>query len=90
MAVNLEDPGGSGKYLFAPSPLSFKVGEAVNFTLNAETELHTFTVEELEIDNCADAGQTVTFSFTFDKAGSYRLFCIPHWSLGMETTITIQ
>ena len=90
VAVNLEDPGGSGKYLFAPSPLSFKVGETVNFTLTAESELHTFTVDELDINCSVDAGETVTFSFTFDKARTYRLFCIPHESEGMETKITVQ
>ena len=90
VTVNLEDPGGSGKYLFAPSPLSFKVGEAVNFTLTGETEPHTFTIDELDIDCSVDAGETVTFSFTFDEADTYRLYCIPHWSLGMETKITVQ
>lgn len=88
--VKLQDPGASGKYQFAPAKLSFKVGEAVNFKLMAETEFHTFTADDLKIDQSVDAGQTVEFSHTFDKAGTFKLYCIPHESLGMVGEITVQ
>jgi plastocyanin len=31
-----------------------------------------------------------TFSHTFDVAGTYKYFCIPHESLGMLGTVTVQ
>lgn len=89
-AIVNEDPGGSGTYKFNPSELTFAVGETVDFTLTAETELHNFTVEELSIDKDVDSGQQVTFSHTFEKAGTYRLICIFHEANGMVGMITVK
>ena len=83
-----EDVGGSGAYAFNPSSLSFSVGEAVTFTLTAETEFHTFTVEDLDIDQSLEAGETQKFNFTFDKAGTFSLICLAHPQ--MTGTITVQ
>ena len=88
--VKLNDPGGSGRYVFAPAKLSFKVGDTVNFKLVSESEFHTFTADDLKIDQSVDANQTVEFSHTFDKAGTFKLYCIPHESLGMVGEITVQ
>ena len=85
-----QDIGGSGKYQFNPKELSFSVGESIDFEVTAETEFHTFTVDDLEIDEALSGGETITFSYTFDKAGTFRLYCIPHEALGMEGTITVQ
>lgn len=90
LGVALKDPGGSGQYAFDPSKLSFKVSDSISFTLRSETEFHTFTSDGLGIDQAVDAGQAVTFSFTFTKPGTYRLICIPHESLGMVGTITVS
>ena len=74
-AVSLQDPGGSGAYLFDPSELTFSVGETVTFTLSSETEFHTFTVtdDSIDIDVDVDGGATQTVSFTFDQAGTFEL-----------------
>ena len=90
--VNVEnqDPGGTGEYKFSPDRFNFSVGEKVQFNISAETEFHTFTVDELDIDVSLDGGDTDSLIFTFDKPGEYRLYCIPHESLGMEATITVK
>ena len=88
--VNLEDPGGSGKYLFDPDGLTFNVGDVIAFTLTAETEFHTFTVDDLDIDEAVDARDSIRFSFTFDQPGTYDLICIPHETQGMVGTITVR
>ena len=90
VSVNLEDPVGSGSYRFDPSAFKFRAGEAVDFILTSETAFHTFTVDELAIDVGVDPGQTIPFSFVFDKPGTYRLFCVPHESRGMAGTITVE
>lgn len=90
VSVNLEDLGGSGAYTFDPSEFSFDVGDTVAFTLCAETEFHTFTVGDLEIDVDVDGGKTERLIYTFDKAGTYDLICIPHQALGMVGTITVE
>ena len=88
--VSLKDIGGSGKYTFDPAELSFDVGDTVTFTLASETEFHTFTVGDLDIDEVVDAGETVSFTYTFVKAGTFELICIPHEANGMVGTITVK
>ena len=84
------DVGGSGVYAFDPKEFTFSVGDSVEFTVTAETEFHTFTVDELGIDEVVLGGETITFTYTFDEAGEFKLFCIPHQSLGMVGTITVR
>jgi plastocyanin len=88
--VKLKDPGGTGAYAFDPDGLTFSTGDCVEITIEAETEFHTFTVGDLGIDQSADGGETVTFTFTFAEAGEFGLICVPHESLGMVGTITVQ
>ena len=88
--IKLRDDKGSGSYAYSPAEFIFKVGEIVNFVMTSETELHTFTVDDLNIDQSIDAGETVEFSFKFDKPGTYPLICIPHETQGMIGKITVQ
>tara|TARA_B100000470_G_scaffold103156_1_gene79655 strand:+ start:260 stop:745 length:486 start_codon:yes stop_codon:yes gene_type:complete len=88
--IKLRDDKGSGSYAYSPAEFTFKVGEIVNFVMTSETELHTFTVDDLNIDQSIDAGETVEFSFKFDKPGTYPLICIPHETQGMIGKITVQ
>jgi len=88
--VENQDPGGSGSYVFAPNDLTFNVGDNICFTVNAETEFHTFTVDALGIDVSLDPRTTETFNHTFGEAGLFELICIPHQALGMVGTITVQ
>ena len=88
--VRLRDEAGSGAYLFDPGELTFSVGDSINFVIESETEFHTFTVEELEIDAAADAGESVEFNFKFDRAGTFQIVCIPHETQGMVGTITVR
>lgn len=90
VAVMLEDPGGSGEYIFDPSEFTFSAGEAVTFNLTSETEYHTFTVDDLGIHVDVDADTTETLTHTFSESGTYELICIPHETLGMTGTITVQ
>jgi plastocyanin len=90
VTVTNQDPGGSGSYAFDPSELTFSVGEKVEFKITAESEFHTFTVDDLGIDIAIDGGETETLTFTFDKPGEYELVCIPHQAQGMTGTITVK
>ena len=90
LIVKLEDPGGSGSYTIEPSEFVFDAGETVTFALTSETEFHNFVVDELGIDQSVEAGETVEFTFAFNKPGTYSLICVPHETLGMVGTITVQ
>ena len=68
-------------YLYEPANLTFKVGEKITFKITSETEFHTFTIDELDIYETADAGESYEFTITFETAGTYRLYCVPHETL---------
>ena len=88
--VENRDIGGSGEYEFVPDEFNFKVGETITFEMSAETEYHTFTVDELGIDEDMDAGETITFSYTFDRAGEFEIICVPHQAFGMTGVIVVE
>ena len=88
--VSLQDPGGTGAYVFNPADLTFSVGDTISFSLTSEKEFHTFTVDDLGIDENVNAETTVDLTFTFDTAGTFELICVPHQALGMVGTITVQ
>ena len=84
------DPAGTGKYEFSRTDFQFKVGETVEFTISAETEFHTFNVDELGIDKSLSGGETITFTHTFNKAGEFKLYCVPHEANGMIGKIVVE
>ena len=90
LTVNLEDPAGGGAYRFSPSELGLDAGQTVTLTLTSGKELHTFTVDALEIDETVEADATVTFVFNFEEPGNYELICRIHQSLGMVGTIAVR
>ena len=61
----------------------------MTFTLIAETEFHTFTVDDLDIDVSLDPDSPQTFTHTFDTPGTFKLICIPHEIQGMVGSITV-
>ena len=77
-------------YFYEPANLTFKVGEKITFKITSETEFHTFTIDELDIYETADAGESYEFTITFETVGTYRLYCVPHETLGMIGEVTIQ
>ena len=88
--VENQDIGGSGEYKFVPDEFNFELGETVTFKMSAETEFHTFTVDELDIDEEMDAGETITFTYTFNRAGRFEITCIPHQAFGMTGMIVVE
>ena len=88
--VENQDIGGSGEYKFVPSEFKFEAGQTVTFEMSAETEFHTFTVDDLDIDASMDAGETITFTYTFNRPGTFELICIPHQAFGMKGAIVVE
>ena len=87
--VTLQDTEVSGAYGFSPAELTFNVGDEITFVLTSEATLHTFTVDDLGINEDIFSMQTHTFTHVFDRPGVFKLICIPHEALGMVGTITV-
>jgi len=78
---------------YNPDTLTVKVGTTVTW-VNQDGYAHTVTSGTSPSDRSGlfDSGNINgggTFSFTFDKAGTYDYFCIPHFSLGMIGKIIV-
>lgn len=77
---------------FEPASLAVKVGTKVTWT-SAPGEFHSVDSGEPGSPSGgplkAPMGFT-TYSYTFDKAGTYKYFCTPHASLGMTGEVVVS
>jgi plastocyanin len=88
---------------FDPDTVTITKGGTVTWT-NSSTMMHSVTDDPAKAANKADAllpdggaawdsgilNPGATFTHTFDVAGTYKYFCVPHEALGMLGTITVQ
>ncbi len=84
------DPGGSGQYVFDPSDVTVYIGETVVLQLSGETERHSFVIDEFEIDEEYDPGESTTVELQFNTAGTFRMYCRIHQDKGLEGTFTVR
>jgi cytochrome c oxidase subunit 2 len=62
-------------HAFAPSGISVNRNDLVKITFTASDMPHSFTIDDYRIVKRAGAGQTVTFEFRADKAGTFTFYC---------------
>ena len=77
-------------YVFTPDTYDLELGKTYTLDFQAVGEFHTFTVDELGINIFINAGETVQQDITPSVAGSFKLYCVPHESLGMVGAITVS
>ena len=77
-AIVARDAGGSGAYEFDPPAFFVGAREPLVLTLQSETEAHTFTVEDLDIDEQIPAGGANEVELTFTQSGSFSFACSIH------------
>ena len=63
------------RYAFSPSTLTVNRNDLIKITFTAQDIAHSFTVEGYRIMKRAGAGQTVTFEFRADQAGTFEFYC---------------
>ena len=73
-------------FAFDPPTVTIKVGESVTWT-NQDSVSHTVDADNGEFTS-NDLANGATFSFTFDKAGSYPYHCSIHPT--MKGTVVVQ
>jgi plastocyanin len=71
---------------FDPATVTIKAGESVTWT-NQDAMNHAVTADNGEFKS-SDLGQGATFTFKFDKAGTYAYHCSIHPS--MKATVVVQ
>jgi plastocyanin len=73
-------------FAFSPASITVKVGESVTWT-NQDSATHTVTADNGEFKS-ADIAAGATYTFKFDKAGTYPYHCSIHSS--MKGTVVVQ
>ncbi len=63
------------RYAFSPATLTVNRNYLIKITFTAQDIAHSFTVEGYRIMKRAGAGQTVTFEFRADQAGTFPFYC---------------
>ena len=73
-------------FAFAPDPLAVAVGTKVTWT-NKDSFAHTATADDATVFDSGNLNKDKTFSYVFDKIGTYTYKCAIHNS--MTGTITV-
>ncbi|MBI4311671.1 MAG: cupredoxin domain-containing protein [Chloroflexi bacterium] len=77
-------------YTWVPNKLDLKVGQEYTVEIAAPKEFHTFTINDLGVNIIVNPGQAMTQKFTPTKAGTFKLSCLPHESLGMVGEVVVS
>jgi plastocyanin len=73
---------------FQTTSLEGVAGEISVFVENQDATLHTFTIEELDVDLDIPASKSARVTFEAEP-GTYRFFCVPHEG-DMEGTLVVN
>ena len=63
------------RYEFTPDRIVVDQNDLVKIAFTAEDIPHSFTIDAYRIAKRAGAGQTVTFEFRADQAGTFPYYC---------------
>ena len=73
---------------FRETSLEAGAGEVSVFVDNKDGTLHTFTIDELDVDLDIPASTSSRVTFEAD-AGTYQFYCVPH-EADMKGTLTVE
>ena len=65
----------ASKYRFDPPRIEVTQDDLVRIELKTADIAHSFTIDGYRIAKRVGAGQTVTFEFRADRAGTFRFYC---------------
>ena len=63
------------KYAYAPARIEVSQDDLVKITVHSDDIPHSFTIDAYRISKRVGAGQTVTFEFRADQAGTFPIYC---------------
>ncbi len=82
---------GADDFYFEPAQLAAQAGETVTVRVaNEGAAPHTFTIDELNVDQVLNPGQEATVTFTPSQAGTLAFYCRFHRGQGMEGSLTVS
>lgn len=75
---------------YQPVTIEAEEGEISIFVDNEDATLHTFTIDELDVDLDVPASKSARVTFDAEPGRTYEFFCVPHESEGMEGTLRVE
>ena len=63
------------KYSFTPGRIEVNQDDLVKITLHSEDIAHSLTIDAYRIAKRVGGGQSVTFEFRADQAGTFPIYC---------------
>ena len=73
---------------FTDTSIDAQSGEVSVFVDNADGTLHTFTIDELNVDLDIPASKSARVTFQAEP-GTYEFYCVPHHE-DMKGTLTVR
>jgi plastocyanin len=80
------DVGPGGELVFSPAEVTIQPGDTIKWTWRSDHHSVTSTTNLFDTD-VRNSG--FTFSFTFNNAGTYNYYCIPHGGFGMQGIVNV-
>ncbi len=79
-------------YGFSPQTIRVKLGDVVNINLVSDDSPHTFTIDELGVNQQFTWGKDTTVTFTASKKGTFQFYCaVPgHRENGQVGTLIVE
>ncbi|GAB3684055.1 hypothetical protein GCM10028857_12550 [Salinarchaeum chitinilyticum] len=89
-AVSVDVGAGSNGYQFGPPAIAVDSGTTVTWEWTGEGQAHNVVAEDGPFDSGdPQAGDDVTFEYTFESTGTYRYICVPHQTTGMVGAVHV-
>lgn len=78
-------------FLFQPAELTAEAGDTLTVEVENQGNVpHTFTIDELSVDEVLSPGQSVTVSLTPTQAATLSFYCRFHRDRGMEGVLRVS
>ncbi len=77
-------------YRFVPDKYTLKNGVSYTLEIAAPKEFHSFTIDDLGVNIFVNPGQAVKQVVPVNKAGTFKLKCLPHEALGMVGEVVVS
>lgn len=88
-SITIETPGMS----YDPDEVTINAGEDYEFTIdNTDGQIHTFTIDELDVNIEVAAGESDSATLNVPDAGEYTFYCtVPgHRESGQEGALIVE
>lgn len=91
VTVEVGTQANAGYNGFGPAAIAISTGTTVTWDWTGQGAPHNVVAEDGSFNSgAAKIADDVTFSHTFEEAGTYRYYCNPHKTQGMKGVVVVE